>query len=141
MPDVITGELLFRNVSPSHYDPDVDQLDPAALWPTSVDQGWLSSDRDSVWTPEQSYQFRTDVIGRPSSGVLALATDELMSEWNVETTADPLVNGVDDQPGDNPAHALSDFTHLTTAAKADRRRVREALLLHALEQGWQHGPI
>lgn len=140
MPDSIAGELLYRNVPPSYFDADADQLNPAVVWPGSKDEGQLSSDRSDIWTAEQSYEFRTETVGRESCGVVALSSDELRTDYAIETIADPLQKGVDDAAGDNPAHALSDFNHLLSSGRAERARLREAILSKALANGWVHKP-
>ena len=141
MPDPIAGEDLLRNVPPGHYDHDAEEPTPAAVWPRREDNGQLSTDRDSVWSAEESFRFRTTVQKLPSRGVVALAADDLVKRWDVQTLPDPQVEGVDGAVADNPAHALSDFTHLTVRPPAERKKLREAILLLALEGGWLHGPV
>lgn len=141
MPDPINGEDLLRNVPPGHFDEHAEEPTPAAVWPRPEDEGQLSTDRGAIWSAEESYRFRTEVAELGSRGVIVLAADELVQQWQVSTVPNPLVNGVDDATSDNPAHALSDFTHLTKGSKDERRKAREAILQLALQRGWAYGPV
>ena len=141
MTDPISGELLFRNVPKGHFDPSASEPTAAAVWPTDRDQGLLSTDRDSIWTAIESYTSRTKALGLDSRGIIALDSDELVAGWGIETTPDPLVKGVADSPVDNPAHALSDFNHLTDAPPGERKKARERILQKVLARGWVHGPF
>lgn len=141
MTDPITGELLNRNVAAGYYDPEADEFNPAAVWPSSADEGFLSTDRATVWTAEESFNFRTKTLKRKSRGVISLDVDELQEEWAIPTVSAPLVEGEDDAPADNPAHALSDYTHLIKLEKKDRTATKEAILAKTLERDWALGPI
>lgn len=141
MAEPVLGEDLLRNIPLGHFDADAEEPTPAAFWPRPEDQGRLSTDREAIWTAEQSFQFRTAALNLPSRGVVALPADELARIWDVSTVADPLVAGVDNVPSDNPAHALSDFNHLNSRSPAERRKLREELFDLAMQRGWVLGPV
>ena len=141
MPDPIAGELLFRNVPKGHFDPDAEEPTAAAVWPNKADGDLLSTDRDSQWTAEQSFTHRTEVLKKDSRGVVVLDADELTSDMEIGTVADPLVAGVDGAIADNPAHALSDYSPLRSRDKTKQREAREAILAKVLDRGWAHGPV
>jgi hypothetical protein len=142
MADAITGEDLLRNVAVGHLDEASPEPNPAAIWPRAEDKNRLSTDRMAIWSAEDSYRFRVEVLDLKSRGVMVIGTDDLRVGWEIETQSAPLVAGVDDAPADNPAHALSDLTHLIEGkTKAQRRRTREAILAKALERGWVYGPV
>lgn len=141
MADPIIGEELLRNVPVGQFDADAEEPTPAAVWPRPEDKGQLSTDRGAVWTAEESFRFRTSVLNLGSRGVVSVAADQLLEKWEVSTLAAPLVEGVDGATADNPAHALSDFSHLTSRPPAERKKLRESILELAMERGWVHGPI
>jgi|GEM_PF-5890134 len=137
----VERESLFRNVPRGHFDPDANEPTPAALWPTKEDNGFLSSDRSSVWTAEDSHRHRTEILRRGSRGVISMDADELAKSWGISTVEDPLEAGVDGAIADNPAHALSDFTEHVVKDRTARKAMREQLLDHALTRGWDLGPF
>jgi hypothetical protein len=141
MSDSIAGEELLRNVPLGHFDADAEEPTPAVLWPRPDDKGQLSTDRETVWTAADSFRFRTEVLNLKSRGVISIAADELAKRWQVPTRTDPLVQGIDGAVADNPAHATSDFTHLTSRLPNEQKKVRESMLELAMERGWVHGPI
>ena len=142
MPDPINGEDLLRNVPPGHFDEHAEEPTPAAVWPRPEDEGQLSTDPrrnfGALRSPTDSgpRSWNANLVGSSCS-----RPDELVQQWEVSTVPNPMVKGVDDAKGDNPAHALSDFRHLTEGSKDERRKAREAILQLALQRGWAYGPV
>jgi hypothetical protein len=140
----VTGETLLRNVAFGFYDEDAEEPNPACLWPSTDDGGQLSTDRHKVWDPVDSFKHRTQVVGLPSAGVIAVESDALLEHCAAPTVADPLVAGVDGEKFTNPAHALSDFSAAKAAVKAkpkkERSEFREGMLYKLVDGLWAHGP-
>jgi hypothetical protein len=120
-------ELLFRHAPPAFVRED--RLSSQAFVPRKADAGKLSVARSSLTTAEAAYRLRVEGLGRPTAGTWAVSVGEC-NEANLGVAADPLSSPP--EPVADPAHALIDFSGLTSRQQESKAQV---LVAHARARG------
>lgn len=123
-------------MSTSHVD-DNDLPTDVAFRPTDPDHGLPSymvqesrPDNRPGLTPAQTYQLRTEVIGRESAGIVRITT-AVAKRATAPAYADPLVD--QDSLPDQEHHTCLDWRNNAALSKSERRN-RRLLLLDASEE-------
>lgn len=127
------GSLLLRQVHPSFVSGDVRVssrvFDP---WRSGEEQGRnqrvLSVYDGSLISAQSAFQHYTDELGGGSCGVLAVDEDECAS----------LGITVDRDGIGFPEHVSLNFGGLSRGSINEAAKM---LLAHAVERGWQYGPV
>lgn len=119
-----SAELLFRQIHPSFVE--MGEPSSAGFKPTPKDDGKLSVDRSSIFSPAQSYDLHTNAKGLQSVGTYGLTVSEFKEEA-VPCHADP-IPATNTEVG-NPAHAVGDFNaHSSGKQKTIAKRLKQKAL-------------
>jgi hypothetical protein len=108
---MVEGYGLHRNVHPKHMDETTVTMQ--AFSPTAEEQYELSVDCEKIWWGDESYKFRTLVLGRDSMGVWTISrleVDRLKFSVKVD-----VIDG-------NPAHSVIVFPANDKARRRDAAR-------------------
>jgi hypothetical protein len=120
-------EELFRQVAPKDYRVG-NVVTSVTFRPLPKDEGYLSVDRSSLTTAENSFLQFVNGIGN-SVGVLAVTVGECANE-QLNSYEDPLPN--------NGWHALVDFNGLTRGQQETKAKLLRDI---AEKRGYRHGPL
>ncbi|MGQ2992796.1 hypothetical protein [Variovorax sp.] len=119
------GEMLFRQIHPACLVEGVPGSD--RFMPSLADGGFLSVDRASKTTPEESHALYTRT-GKLSAAVFGLTVGEFSGE--AIPCRDAPTKESETHP-ENPAHALADYSgHESKRHKNIAKRLKRLALVH-----------
>ena len=122
-------ELLWRQVHPRYVDDGVPSSQAFVL--SSGDGGKLSVDRGSKVDAEGAFRHYTEEIGNASAGCVSVSTADVEAA-SARTVDDSDCPQAADSPPRSSAHSYVD---LRTLDKGQQRRLRQDLLLAAMNRG------
>lgn len=122
------GELCYRHIHPNFYKNGIPSTN--RFKPSDNDQGFLSVDRSSLTTAEQSFNLYAS-SGKKVAAVFAVSVGEF-DQNSVSVYEDPTA-ATQTHPA-NPAHCLADFT----SGKCDPNVVSMILRDLAVKRGVCH---
>jgi hypothetical protein len=123
------AEIMFRQIHPMLYEAGA--VTSSAFMPTEDDQGQLSVDRESLTTPQASYDLYRE-NGRQSAAVYGVSVGEFFVE-SIRCQPDPLP--ATENLKANPAHAYADYNGIGTS---QRRKKAQRLRTVAVRRGLLH---
>ena len=123
------AEIMFRQVHPILHEAGA--VASSAFMPTEDDQGQLSVARESLTTPQASFDLYRE-NGRQSAAVYGVSVGEFTIE-GIPCQPDPLPPTENLKA--NPAHAYADYNGIGTN---QRRKKAQRLRTAALRRGLLH---
>ncbi len=123
---MIPDTLLHRQVSPAWVQRG--NVTSQAFKPSKKDGGRLSVYDGSLISAEDAWKHFVQALQYRSVGVLAVSVQECVAlQLEVEADPDPFEE-----------HAVIDFREVS---RRQIERKADALKRHALDRGWQYGPV
>lgn len=104
------NELLLRQVHPSFVQEG--RITSQAFRPTPKDQKKLSTNRESLISPQEAYELHTEQKKLYSAGVWGITVAEVLENGELKIQEDPIKDPVIDD-----SHCLIDFSQISSESQ------------------------